>query len=356
MTTTKSRGPGSQKRILAVDNEPKNVKLLEAKLAPVGYILETALSGKEALDKIKQSVPDLILLDVLMPEMNGYQVCEKIRSDTSIPYLPIIFLTASLISQEDVIRGLDIGGDDYIRKPFDTLELFSRIRAALRVKDLYDNLMRTKAELARYVSLSTLQMVENSSSGEGIYVGPTRDVTVLFSDIRGFSGIAEDMMPEEVFETLNLCLSKQIEMVEAHHGIVDKLTGDEIMAVFEGTDMVRNALLSGMAIVESLRSLELRPRRDWIEVGIGINTGPVYVGSIGSETMKDYTAVGNTVNIASRLCGFAGKSQILLSGSTKNLIGGEEFSYKSIGEISLRGLNSPIESFELIQRMGQNRT
>ena len=352
MTATISKGSGTQKRILAVDDEPKNIKLLEAKLAPVGYIVDTALSGKEALDKIKRKVPDLILLDVLMPGMDGYEICKRIRSDTSIPYVPIIFLTASLITQKDVIRGLDIGGDDYIRKPFDTLELFSRIRSSLRVKELYDNLMRTKAELARYVSLSTLQMVEKTSSGGGVQTGQTAAVTVLFSDIRGFAQLSEKMKPREVFATLNLYVSKQIEVVEAHHGIVDKLTGDEVMAVFEGPEMAQNALRCANAIVSTLRGPQLLHRGDWIAVGIGINTGPVYIGSIGSETMKDYTAVGNTVNVAARLCGLAEKFQILFTEATRGLIDKKEFSYIPMGEIPLKGLTSPVETFELIQRIG----
>jgi adenylate cyclase len=346
-TITKKR-----KTILAVDDVPANTRLLKAKLLPEGYVVETANSGQELLEKIRSTMPDLILLDVAMPGMDGYEVCRRIRSDASIPYIPLIFITASQIKQKDVIYGLDIGGDDYIRKPFDTLELFSRVRAALRVKGLYDELARAKAELARYVSLSTLKMVEKGTSQEGIQVGQTRSVTVLFSDIRGFTRIAEEMRPEEVFETLNVCLSKQIEVVEAHHGIVDKLTGDQIMAVFEGPDMVRNALQSGMAIVDSLCSLEFRRGDDWIEVGIGVNTGPVYIGSVGSQTMKDYTAVGTTVNIAARLCDLAGKSQILFSEPTRHFIQGKELSYESIGKTSLRGLTSPIEAFQLRQRVG----
>jgi len=340
---------GSHKKILAVDDQPKNIKLLEAKLAPEKYIIETATSGQEALDKIKTSIPDLILLDVLMLGMNGYQVCEKIRADSSIPYIPIIFLTASLITQKDVIRGLNIGGDDYIRKPFDTLELFSRIRAALRVKELYDNLVKTKSQLARYVSLSTVQMVEKATSGEEIQVGQTRDVTVLFSDIRDFTNIAENMSPQKVFEMLNLYLSKQIKVVEDHCGIIDKLTGDEIMAVFEGPDMAQNALHCGIAIVKALCGPERSQAVDWVGVGIGINTGPVYIGSIGSETLKDYTVVGNTVNTAAKLCEFANKFQILFTENTIKLIEGKGFHYKSIGKISLKGISTPFETFELIQ-------
>lgn len=338
---------GKYKKILAVDDDPKNIKLLEAKLIPEGYIVETAMSGQEALDNIKFINPDIILLDVMMPDMDGYQVCKKIRADTSLPYIPIIFLTAIQIDQKDMIHGLDLGGDDYLRKPFETLELLSRIRAALRVKDLYDELVRTKVELSRYVSLSTLRMVEKVTSGKGIPAGETRDVTVLFSDIRGFTNISENMNPAEVFEMLNLYLSKQIKVVEAHHGIIDKLSGDEIMAIFERPGMAQNALQCGKDVVGTLCSSDRCQAADWVGVGIGINTGSVYVGSIGSETLKDYTVVGNTVNIAARLCGIAKKFQILFTETTKDLIEGKELRYSSVGKVPLEGIREPMEVFEL---------
>jgi adenylate cyclase len=349
MARTKKKAPIKHKKILAVDDEHKNIKLLEAKLAPEGYMLETATNGQEALDKVKTSLPDLILLDVLMPGMNGYEVCERIRADSSAPYIPIIFLTASLIGHKDIIHGLDVGGDDYIRKPFDSLELFSRIRAALRVKELYDNLIITKAELSRYVSLSTVEMVEKTTSDGMALAGQTRDVTVLFSDIRGFTNLAENMDPRRVFEMLNRSLSTQMKVVEDHHGIIDKMSGDEIMVVFEGPKMARNALECGVGIVKALVSSEGHQAADGIGVGIGINTGPVYIGSIGSETMKDYTVVGNTVNIAAKLCGFAKKFQILFTEATKELIERSEFYYQSLGKIAVKGVTSPLETFELIR-------
>jgi class 3 adenylate cyclase len=337
------------RKILVVDDKAKNIKLLEAKLAPEGCIVEGALSGQEALLKIKAGIPDLILLDVVMPGMNGYQVCEKIRLDPSIPYVPIIFLTVSMITRKDLICGLDIGGDDYIRKPFDSLELFSRIRAALRVKDLYDKLARTKSELARYVSLSTLHMVEKASSGEIIGAGQSAEVTVLFSDIRGFTNITENMHPKEIFEMLNLYLSKQMEVIEDYEGIIDKLTGDEVMAVFEGPDMAKNALRCAIAITRALRSLEDLQGNGWIGVGIGINSGPVYVGSIGSERMKDYTVVGNTVNIAAKLCASARKFQVLFTESTKRLLAGGKFYYQPVAEFPGNVSNSPAAVFEMIE-------
>jgi len=335
------------KVILAVDDKPTNLKLLEAVLVSNGYRIETASGGRDALESIESVNPDLVLLDVMMPGMNGFEVCKEIRSRPLIPYIPIIFLTAVQLDQADVIRGLDIGGDDYIRKPFDELELLSRIRAALRVKQLNDELRRTKAELARYVSLSTLRMVEMISSGKQVPSGRTTDVTVLFSDIRGFTHLAASLTSSKVFEVLNLYLSKQIQIVEQHGGIVDKLTGDEVMAVFDGPDMVSNALRCGRGIVETLCESEPDLNTDWIGVGIGINTGPVYVGSVGSETMKDYTVVGNTVNVAARLCGVAKNFQILFAENTERLIGPRQAAYSSIGRIGLKGLRKRTEVFEL---------
>jgi class 3 adenylate cyclase len=256
------------KKILAVDDEHKNIKLLEAKLAPEGYMLETATNGQEALDKVKTSLPDLILLDVLMPAINGYEVRERIRADSSVPYIPIIFLTASLIGHEG-------------------------------------------------------------------------DVTVLFSDIRGFTNLAENTDPRRVFEMLNHSLSTQMKVVEDHHGIIDKMSGDEIMVVFEGPKMARNAPEYGVGIVKALVSSEGHQAADGIRVGIGIDTGPVYIGSVGWETMKDYTVVGNTVNIAA--------NKILFTEATKELIGRSEFHYQSLGKIPAKGVTSPLETFELIK-------
>ncbi len=338
-----------KKVILVVDDEPMNLQLLEAVLVPQGFRVETATSGEESLDKIKWVNPDLILLDVMMPGMNGYDVCERIRKDTTLPYIPIIFLTARHKDPKDIIHGLDIGGDDYIAKPFNPPELMSRIRSALRIKELFDKLTRTKAELSRYVSLATIEMVEKFISEEMLKAGETKEVTVLFSDIRGFTTFSENMDPKKVFEMLNFYLSKQIKIIEDHQGIIDKLSGDEIMAIFEGPNMAKNALRCSASIVETLYDAKQFVDYDWIGVGIGINTGTVYVGSIGSETIKDFTVVGNTVNVAARLCGYAQKFKIVFSEYTKNFIKGENFVYQSAGKVPLKGISEPVEVFELLQ-------
>jgi class 3 adenylate cyclase len=335
------------KVILAVDDEPQNLELLEAVLLPEGFKVKTATNGEETLKKIKQTAPDLILLDIMMPDMNGFEVCSRIRADTKLPYIPIIFLTAKHKDPKDMIHGLDIGGDDYIGKPFNPPELLSRVRSTLRFKKLFDHLSRTKAELSRYVSLSTIEMIDKTNPDELLKAGESKDVTVLFSDIRGFTSLSESMDPRKVFEMLNFSLSKQIKVIEGHQGIIDKLSGDEIMAVFEGSEMVNNALRCGIAIINELNKSNKLIDNDWVGVGIGINTGPVYVGSIGSETIKDYTVVGNTVNLAARLCGCAQKFQVVFSEYTRNLIEDRGFAYQSRGKINLKGISEPVEVFKL---------
>ena len=336
-------------KILIVDDEPINIELLEDLLIPQKYIVEGALNGEEALAKIQNELPDLILLDVMMPGMNGFQVCSEIRKNSSLPYIPIIFITAYQIDQSDIIHGLDMGGDDYIRKPFDSSELFSRIRSCLRVKKLYDDLARTKTELSRYVSLSTVDMVEKKASKEVFQADRAAVVTVLFSDIRGFTNFSENMVPAEIFKMLNLNLSRQIKVIEKYNGIIDKLNGDEIMAIFEGPDMASNALKCAHGIIKVLSVPENSKLLDWAGVGIGINTGQIYLGSLGSDTFKDYTIIGNTVNIAARLCGLASKYQILFTEATLKLIKKTEFNYRTVKRVSLRGISSPINVLELIQ-------
>jgi DNA-binding response OmpR family regulator len=337
------------KKILIVDDEPINIELLEDLLIPEKYIVEGALNGEEALAKIQKELPDLILLDVMMPGMNGFQVCSEIRKNLSLPYIPIIFITAYQIDQSDIIHGLDMGGDDYIRKPFDSSELFSRIRSCLRVKKLYDDLARTKTELSRYVSLSTVDMVEKKTSKEVFQADRSAVVTVLFSDIRGFSNFTENMVPEKIFKMLNINLSRQIKVIEKYNGIIDKLNGDEIMAIFEGPDMASNALKCARGIVKALSVPQNSTLLDWAGVGVGINTGQIYLGSLGSDTFKDYTIVGNTVNIAARLCGFASQYQILFTEATLKLIKKTEFNYRPVKKVSLKGISSPINVLELIQ-------
>lgn len=333
-------------RILVVDDTPMNIDLMEGILTPVGYTVDSAKSGEEALGKVVNDTPDLILLDVMMPEMNGYEVCRRIRENKSLPYIPIIYITASELEQKNITEGLDAGGDDYIRKPFDVAELLARIISCLRVKALYEELAQTKKELSRYVSLSTLRMVENKITGHEDPLNYDAYVTVLFSDIRGFTQISEGMDPNELFNKLNANIGKQLGVIEKYQGIIDKLSGDGVMAVFEGPEMGENALECALEIVHELSESERNGELELSYVGIGINTGPIYLGSLGNESFRDYTVIGNTVNIAARLCGLADKFQVLFTKTTLESVRQGEFRFKPIGEKMLKGLSKPMEVFQ----------
>jgi len=333
-------------RILAVDDSPMNIKLLEAILTPQGFIVEGAANGAEAIRKVYAITPDLILMDVMMPQMNGYETCRKIREDKSLPFIPVIFITASELEQDNVAEGLDSGGDDYIRKPFNIVELVSRVNANLRVKKTYDELARTKAELSRYVSLSTLKMV-NDKDGDQKPNHRVENLTVLFSDIRGFTQLSMDEAPETVFERLNRSIEKQIGVIEKFNGVIDKLSGDEVMAVFEGPRMADDAIACAFKIVETLSASNSIQNDSWASVGIGINTGPVFVGNLGSESFRDHTVVGHAVNIAARLCGLAQKFQILCTRSTLTAMQERKYSCRSIGKKMLKGLKEPLELYEV---------
>ena len=335
------------KTILAVDDEPVNLELLESILVPLGYHVVRARDGAMAIGVVRSSPPDIILLDVMMPKMDGFEVCRRIRDIPDLPHIPIIFITAMHTKTADVVHGFDVGGDDYVNKPFDPAELVARVKGALRLKRLYDRLVRTKNELARYVSLSTMEMVEKRSSGLLIAAGEARDVVVLFSDIRGFTEISEKLNPEKIFEILNVILSRQIRVIEAHGGIIDKLSGDEVMAVFEGPDRVDRALACGRGIIGELCGENDAVLASWAGVGIGINTGPVYLGSIGSETYRDYTVVGTTVNIAARLCGIAKRFQVLFSESVLHALVDSKIQSRFVGKFKPKGLSTPIDVHEL---------
>jgi class 3 adenylate cyclase len=335
-------------KILVVDDTLMNIELIDGLLTPHGYRVEGVQSGAEALNQLSLDIPDLILLDVMMPGMNGYEVCRHIREKKELSYIPILFITASEVEQKDVIEGLEAGGNDYIRRPFDAAELLSRINANIRLKRVYDELARTKAELSRYVSLSTVKMVEEMTSGQTQPSDRVAEVTILFSDIRDFSQISENMSPEEVFRKLNRNLKKQIRVIEKYGGIIDKLSGDAIMAVFEGPNMADDAVRCARDIVHELSLAETRHELEWAYVGIGINTGPIYLGSLGSEFFRDYTVVGNTVNIAARLCDMAEKFQVLFTESTFKSMDSDQFQFQEMGEQALKGFHSPTKIFQLL--------
>jgi two-component system sensor histidine kinase ChiS len=317
-------------RILLVDDDPTNLLLLEELLLSEGYALVLAASGTEALEIAAQSIPDLILLDVMMPVMDGFEVCRRLREDARFQTVPVIFLTA-LDDEQSRLRGLGMMGDDYLTKPINSQLLLTKISSILRLSELRSQQVqseinqRVKAESRQqiaaaweindYISekfrLFVPEQYLNRIAPQGvesIQLGNAREeeITVVLCDIRGFTAIAESQSTRETFEWLNAFFSKMSQAIVTHHGFVDKFLGDAILAVFDRVEHhAEDALNGAVAMLQNLSEFN-RDRARYnlqnpINVGIGIHTGLGLIGTIGSDHRMDSTVIGDVVNTAARL-------------------------------------------------------
>lgn len=310
-------------RILVVDDFAPNVELLEALLVGAGYDISMAFSGEEALAKALAEQPDLVLLDVMMPGMNGFEVCEKLKQAELTRFIPVVLLTA-LDQIEDKIRGLDAGADDFLTKPFNKVELMARVRSLLRIRALsvqieQKNLLLFRL-LNRYVSEEIVTEILTDPEQHLKLGGAKKDVVVLFADIRGFTAFSEGETAEKVVEVLNECFRHITEVIFKHRGTFDKYLGDCVLAFYGapltwGDDLER-ALLTAIEMQQVFQAMHSRwtePQMQALGLGIGINCGEVVVGNIGSERLMDYTVIGDNVNLAQRLEQIAQHGQIVIS-------------------------------------------
>ena len=311
-------------RILAVDDNKQNLSLLQKALTAAQYEVLTAPDGSTALELIASAPPDLVLLDVMMPGMSGYEVCQHIRANEATCLLPVVMLTA-LTEIADRIRGIEAGADDFLSKPVNREELLTRVKSLLRIKTLHDDL-ETKNHLlrslfGRYVSQDVAAEIVANPGRHLKLGGDKREVTVLFGDLRGFTPLAEQLDPQDVVNILNSYLKLVIDVVFEFKGTLDKFRGDGFMAFF-GAPIAReddplNAVRCALAIQERLMRVAFADFPDVrLHMGVGINTGIVIAGNIGSERRTDYTVIGNEVNTAQRFEANAGPGQILITGNT----------------------------------------
>ncbi len=323
-------------RILIIEDTPANIQSLTAILKEKGYQLSVATNGKQALDVLARVQPDLILLDVMMPEMDGFETCRRLKAAEQWSKIPIIFLTAKT-EPTDIVRGFELGAVDYVAKPFNPHELLARVNTHLTMHALRRGLAEKNAELARahelvrrafgrYVSeevaASILQSPEGLEMG-----GEEREVTILMSDLRGFTALAARLTPQEVIEFLNLYLEAMVDVISRYEGTIDEIIGDAILVVFGAPvacdDHAAKAVACGLAMqlamTEVNRLLTAKGAAD-LEMGIGIHTGRVIVGNIGSLRRTKYGAVGSNVNLAGRIESFTTGGQVLISENTRERV------------------------------------
>ena len=363
--------------ILVVDDVEKNVKLLADVLAVRGFEVSTAASGEQALQAVRDNPPDLILLDVMMPGLSGYDVCRALRADPACALLPIVLVTALDPSQER-IKGLEAGADDFLSKPINQAELMARVKSLLRIKLLHDQVQRQRAELADWnrtlearvadgvqqlERVGRLKRFFSPALAEAIVGGDTadplkshrREITVVFLDLRGFTTFTESVEPEEVMAVLAEYHAAMGRLILAHDGTLERFTGDGIMIFFNDpqpiVDPASRAVTMACEMQIAVEALALGWQRKGyaLRLGIGVAMGFATLGGIGFEGRIDYAAIGNVTNLAARLCGEANGGEILVSQKVLGALD-EQFATEPAGELTLKGMARPVKAYRVVGR------
>ncbi|MBS0444708.1 MAG: response regulator [Proteobacteria bacterium] len=336
--------------VLVIDDERQSAALLADLLrARFGYRVEVARSGEDGLARAGELRPDLILLDVLMPGLDGFEVCMRLRRQRDFVATPIVLVTA-LEAKEDRVRGLEAGADDFLSKPIAQAELFARVRSLLRVKSLYDEVSRQRSELARWSALLERRVDEKLAEIERLarlkrffsprlaarLLGDARDdplashrreVSVLFADLRGFTAFAEHHDADTVMQVLREFHATMGELIFRFDGTLERFTGDGMMVFFNDPDPVadhaRQAVRLGLAMVRASGGLLARWGATSLGLAVGIDKGVATLGAIGFESRVDYAAIGRVTNVAARLCAEARAGEVLLAEEVWNDLDGE---------------------------------
>ncbi len=342
-------------KILIVDDNERNVRLLQGMLAPQGYQIMPAYNGFQALELVDRDMPDLIITDVIMPGMDGFELTQALRARSDCRTIPILILTA-LREMEDKTKALEAGADDFLSKPFSLVELKVRVRSLLRIKQLHDELeLKNKVlerVLMRYISEEIAREILNNPEQNLQLGGQVRHVSVLFADIRGFTSFAEHHEAAWVTQVLNQIFNNLSPIVFEYNGTLDKYQGDCIMAFYGAPVALENdpelAIKTAWRMQQCFTQMrDQLPDIADLGMGIGIHTGEAVVGNIGSERIMNYTVIGNTPNIAKRLQEHARAGQILI-GETTYMAVKDEIEARRTEPLNLKGLAEPLYAYEVL--------
>lgn len=358
-------------RILVVDDNPTNIKILQTRLTSEGYDIVTAADGEQALAAARELGPDLILLDIMMPRLDGIEVCKRLRADKEFPFTPIIFVTA-MGDTKDVIAGLGAGGDEYLTKPIDHGALVARVRSMLRIKMLHDRAESLAAEVSAWNAsleqrvadqvaelerIGRLRRFFSPQLAQAILEGGTadplrshrREITVVFCDLRGFTAFAELAEPEEVMSVLREYHAATGALILEHEGTLERFTGDGMMIFFNDPVPVPDAPERAVRMALAMRDRVDAMSRTWatrgygLGHGIGIAQGYATLGAIGFEGRWDYGAIGTVTNLAARLCAEAADNHVLVS----QRVAASVTAVADVGEpraLNLRGFHRPVQA------------
>lgn len=331
----------SGSRVLVVDDTAENLQVVSTILRAAQYAVSVARSGQQGLDIAQRTPPDLILLDLVMPGMDGFEACRQLKANAALREIPVIFLTASH-EKDDVVKGFELGAVDYVTKPFNAAELLSRVQTHVQLRAARLKLSTLARQLARYLSPQVHEMI---FSGEREVRRETRrrPLTVFFSDIVGFTTRTEAMGDAELATWLNDYLDEMAQVAQRHGGTLDKFIGDAVMVFFgdPGTSGVEE---DARRCLRMACDMLAAARRRTTEIRIGIHSGECVVGNFGSEEQVNYTIIGTVVNVAARLQSASQPGRILLSDATRNLLG-PAIACELHGPVNLRGIREPVNTF-----------
>ena len=357
----------SPPRILIVDDNETNRDILVTRLGVHGYDLRQAADGEEALAAAKELLPDLILLDVMMPKLDGFEVCKRLKGDTSLPFMPIILCTAKADSK-DVVTGLEAGADEYLTKPIEQMALVARVKSVLRLKQLHDQVTEMNRSLEQRVSEQLVEIARMSglkrflapqiaelvlsSGGEQLLESHRREVSIVFCDLRGFTSFAETAEPEEVMTVLREYHDGLAGLIHAFEGTLERFAGDGLMILFNDPlpcpDPCERAVKMAVQMRDRVIDLAAKWRKLGHDLGfgVGIAHGFATLGRVSSQGRFDYTAIGRVVNLAARLCGEAKTGQILIDGKVHSAVE-TLIEFESVGELTLKGFHRPVAAFDV---------
>jgi class 3 adenylate cyclase len=353
-------------RILVVDDQRANVEMLAGVLRARGYEVLTATDGEAAFGQVRAGNPDLVISDILMPQMDGYELCRRLRREPATTLLPVILLT-SLDPLQERVNGIDAGADDFLSKPVNWDELFARVRSLLRIKRLQDEVKAWNAKLEERVSEQVAQLEQLGrlkrffsravaeaivAGGEEILAPHRREITAVFLDLRGFTAFTDRADPEEVLELLRAYHVALGRTVDDFGGTLEHFAGDGVMVFFNDPFPVDRPAERAVRMAIELQQAFVPIARAWkrlghdVGLGIGIAQGDATLGVIGSEERWEYAAIGNVPNLAARLCGEARAGEILLDAQAEREVTAFAVT-EPVGPLSLRGFLQPVPAFRL---------
>jgi len=354
-------------RILVVDDQRTNAEMVSGLLRNLGYDVEVATNGAEALESVRDKAPDLVISDILMPQMDGYELCRRLRASPATALLPVILITSA--EQTERVKGVEAGADDFLARPVNWPELFARAKRLLHVKALQDEIQQLNAKLEQRVREQVAQLERLSrmkrffsravaeaivAGGEELLEPHRREITAVFLDLRGFTAFTDRADPDEVMELLRAYHATLGRTVDEFGGTLEHFAGDGVMIFFNDPIEVDKPAERAIRMALALQRAFNPIAEAWLKLGhevglgIGIAQGDATLGVIGFEQRWEYAAIGNVPNLAARLCGSAHAGEIIVDGQTEQDIvhvADTEF----VGALTLRGFQQPVPAFRLRQ-------